>query len=136
MSKVDEPKSAVLDVPEAPAPAQDARHDAQTKAVFDRERVRDLFYLPPIIGVILIMPPFATIFVEHRSDGVPAHFIYIFVVWALLVLAVFVLSRWFIGMERTPPSPRPTMPVLRQSQHDNQHDNQHDDQHNDHHSHH
>ncbi|MEM8791541.1 MAG: hypothetical protein AAGE80_07975 [Pseudomonadota bacterium] len=65
--------------------------------VFGARKTRDLALILPIVGLLFLIPPFATIFaIEGRILGIPVMVAYIFTVWALLILASAILS-WRIG---------------------------------------
>ncbi len=57
-----------------------------------RTRSRSMVLL--VLGVLLLTPPFATIFhVDDKLFDVPVTLIYVFVVWALLISGAVVLAR-------------------------------------------
>lgn len=48
----------------------------------------------PILGVVALLPPFATIFeIDTRIAGIPLIALYLFVVWALLIVGAARLAR-------------------------------------------
>ena len=75
------------------------------------QKLSDAALLLPILGLILLMPPFIEIFVGLGSAfGIPVIVLYIFGVWALLILGSFILSRYLTRLDRrrsssTPPRP-------------------------------
>lgn len=59
-----------------------------------QRKARDRAVILPALGLILLMPPFAGVFeVDVKLGGVPVILIYLFVVWAALILGAFRLSR-------------------------------------------
>jgi hypothetical protein len=59
-----------------------------------RRKTRDWALILPVVGLVLFMPPIASIFpVGGSLGGVPASVVYIFVVWASLILGAFLLAR-------------------------------------------
>ena len=62
-------------------------------AMRDR-KTRDAALILPIVGLLFLIPPFASIFaIEGRIFGIPVLVAYIFTVWALLILAARVLAK-------------------------------------------
>ncbi len=54
----------------------------------------------PLIGLLLLIPPIATIFeIESRFFGIPFTVIYLFVIWAILIFSAFRLSRQLQNFE-------------------------------------
>lgn len=57
-------------------------------------KVRDRAFVLVLVGVLLLMPPFATTFQsEGRFLGLPATLVCVFVVWAGLILGARLLAR-------------------------------------------
>lgn len=57
-------------------------------------RFRDLATLLPIIGVLLLVTPVVSIFTQTgRFFGLPAPFVFVFGVWAGLIVLAFGLAR-------------------------------------------
>ena len=66
-------------------------------------KTRDRALIVLLIGIILLMPPFAGVFqVDARIFGLPATLMYLFVVWAGLILATLVLARALMRSEEPP----------------------------------
>lgn len=60
---------------------------------FRGQRARDAAIILPLFGLALIAPPFVNLFVGGRSLlGVPLLAVYLFAVWAALILAALRLS--------------------------------------------
>lgn len=67
----------------------------------DRQKLRDAALVLPAAGLILIMPPFAGLFVGGGTvAGIPAVVLYIFGVWAALIGLGGLLSRRLGRAER------------------------------------
>ena len=57
-------------------------------------KLRDAAILLPLAGLVLIMPPVASVFaLPARLGGVPLVVAYIFIVWAALIVAARVIGR-------------------------------------------
>ncbi len=57
-------------------------------------KLRDRALILPVVGLILLIPPVASIFqIDGRIGGVPVTLAYIFAVWAALIACAFWLSR-------------------------------------------
>lgn len=57
-------------------------------------KARDRALILPLVGLILLTPPFAGIFqLDVKIAGVPFTVIYLFVVWAILIAGAAMLSR-------------------------------------------
>ncbi|MBY8975447.1 hypothetical protein KHP62_06500 [Rhodobacteraceae bacterium NNCM2] len=57
-------------------------------------KVKDSALIMPLIGLLFLTPPIANLFaVDERLFGVPVLVIYIFAVWAMLILGALILSR-------------------------------------------
>jgi hypothetical protein len=60
----------------------------------DRRKLESAALFLTLAGALLIMPPLAVVFqIQRRVFGVPAEVIYLFVVWALLVVGAWWLGR-------------------------------------------
>jgi len=60
----------------------------------DSARVRDAASLLPLLGLFLLMPPVITLFAAAVSvSGVPLIVVYVFGVWAALVVCAGLLAR-------------------------------------------
>ena len=58
------------------------------------ERVRDAAFLLPIAASIMLLPPFILLFAAPVTiAGMPLIVLYVFAVWAAIVLCAFLLSR-------------------------------------------
>lgn len=61
----------------------------------DRSRREDIAFLPPLFGVVVLLPPILNLFaVERLVFGLPLEVIYLFMVWTLLILGAVLLSRY------------------------------------------
>lgn len=68
----------------------------------DRGKLESAAFLLTVAGVLLIMPPLALLFQwQMRLFGVPIEVIYLFLVWAAMVVG----ARWLA--RRMPPDPPP-----------------------------
>jgi hypothetical protein len=57
-------------------------------------KARDAGLILPLVGLLLLMPPFGRIFaIDATVMGVPLVVGYAFAVWAALIVAAFLLSR-------------------------------------------
>ena len=66
-------------------------------------KTRDRAFVILMLGIVLLMPPVAGIFeIEARVFGLPATLLYLFAVWAGLILAAAVLARSLVRSD-TPP---------------------------------
>lgn len=66
-------------------------------------KTRDRAFVVLLLGIVLLMPPVAEIFeIEARILGLPTTLIYLFVVWAGLILATAILARALMR-DDTPP---------------------------------
>jgi hypothetical protein len=60
----------------------------------DRQRIRDAATALPFVAAALLMPPLIGIFVSSIAPGgIPLIVLYIFTVWAMVILGAFVLAR-------------------------------------------
>jgi hypothetical protein len=63
-------------------------------------KARDLALILPAVGAMLFLPPIAQIFeIDGRIGGVPFTVVYLFAVWAALILGAAALSRRLGGPE-------------------------------------
>ena len=66
-------------------------------------KTRDRAFIVLLLGIVLLMPPIAGIFeIEALVFGLPATLIYLFVVWAGLIIATAILARALMRSD-TPP---------------------------------
>lgn len=57
-------------------------------------RFRDVATLLPVTGILLLMTPLMVVFTQAGSIlGLPAPFVYVFSVWAGLIILTFFLAR-------------------------------------------
>ena len=57
-------------------------------------QARDRALILPIAGLALVLPPFATIFaIDFRIAGIPFTALYLFTVWAALIIGAALLAR-------------------------------------------
>lgn len=57
-------------------------------------KAREQALVLTLIGALLLMPPFASIFdIDGKIAGLPITMVYVFAVWALLILCTLRLSR-------------------------------------------
>lgn len=60
----------------------------------DGRKTESAAFFLTLVGAVLILPPLARVFqIERRVLGLPAEVIYLFAVWALLVVGALWLSR-------------------------------------------
>jgi len=72
-----------------------------------RQKARDAALILPVLGAAALMPPFATVFaVDGVAFGVPVVVLYVFGVWAGLILAAFLLARPLGREQPAPERPR------------------------------
>ncbi|WP_416896355.1 MAG: hypothetical protein ACMVY4_12495 [Minwuia sp.] len=74
----------------------------------NRQKLRDAALLLPLMGLLLLMPPFVGLF--RRSGeiaGVPSLVVYIFAVWAVLIGLGLLLSRKLATTDEPPPVNHP-----------------------------
>ena len=66
----------------------------RTDQVLSHRKARDRAMILPLIGLILLTPPVGGIFhLGTKVAGVPFTLVYVFVVWALLIVGAMALSR-------------------------------------------
>lgn len=59
-----------------------------------RQKIRDRAMVLPLIGLALLVPPIASIFqLDARVGGLPFTALYLFGVWAALIVGAAVLAR-------------------------------------------
>lgn len=74
----------------------------------DRQRIRDAATVLPFVAAALLMPPLIGIFAAPVVlGGIPLIVLYVFAVWAAVILGAFVLARRLPG---PPPEPLPEEP--------------------------
>ena len=57
-------------------------------------QARDRAMILPIVGLALLLPPFATIFaIDLKIAGIPLTVLYLFTVWAALIAGAALLAR-------------------------------------------
>ncbi len=62
-----------------------------------QRKARDRALILPLVGLLLLIPPVATIFqIEARLGGVPFLLVYLFAVWAALIAG----AAWLAGRLR------------------------------------
>lgn len=67
--------------------------DGSDRPLRDR-KTRDRALILPLVGLILLMPPFASIFrIDGTVGGVPITLVYVFAVWVVLIAGAATLSR-------------------------------------------
>jgi hypothetical protein len=60
----------------------------------ERRKLTSAALVLTLLGTLLFMPPIASVFQIHRRVlGIPAEVIYLFLVWMLLVVGAWWLSR-------------------------------------------
>ena len=70
--------------------------------------MRDAATLLPFAGLLLLMPPFIGLFPPAAQwAGIPVLVLYVFGVWALLIVLAALLARHLPRAERRPPEPPP-----------------------------
>lgn len=73
--------------------ADSQSHDTESHEAGDRG-IRDAAYVLPFLATVLLAPPIILIFTAPvRFAGIPLIVIYIFGVWAAVILAALLLSR-------------------------------------------
>jgi len=79
-----------------------------------RQKARDAGLVLPLLGLALLVPPIATgLAVEGRIAGIPVVVLYVFGVWAGLILAAWRLSRRLVAEQRAPRDARAARPRTR-----------------------
>jgi hypothetical protein len=60
----------------------------------EQRRLRDRSAVVLLLGLLLLMPPLAIVFhLETKIAGIPFTLVYLFGVWAILILAAMRISR-------------------------------------------
>lgn len=78
----------------------DAREQGQDYAT-EQRRLRDRSAVLLVLGLLLLMPPLAIVFhLETKIAGIPFTLVYLFGVWAILILAAMRISRRMRDDER------------------------------------
>ena len=73
-----------------------------TKSSSNRAAWISVILCLPIVGALLLLPPLAGIFqLDMRIAGVPVTAVYLFGVWAILIIAAYALSRALQNAEHT-----------------------------------
>lgn len=71
-----------------------------------RQKARDAALLLPLFGLLLLMPPFVGLLKGVAGfAGIPAIALYVFVIWAALISAGFLLSRRLAEQQDLPSKP-------------------------------
>lgn len=66
-------------------------------------KTRDRAFIVLLLGLVLLMPPIADIFhIEARVLGLPVTLLYLFIVWASLIIATAILARSLMNGEKPP----------------------------------
>ena len=72
-------------------------------------KVRDHAFLLPVIGLIFLIPPVADIFqLDIRITGIPFTALYLFTLWALLIIGAWLLARKLRAEAEAENTPDPT----------------------------
>lgn len=72
----------------------------QSQRPLRHRKARDRSLILPAVGAMLFLPPVAQIFeIDGRIGGVPFIVVYLFAVWAALIVAAAALSRRLDGPE-------------------------------------
>ena len=62
---------------------------------FTRRKTRDWALILPLLGLMFLAPPLASMIpADGKIAGLPATVVYIFAVWAGLIIGAFVLAQW------------------------------------------
>ncbi|MEL6965181.1 MAG: hypothetical protein AAFO01_20700 [Pseudomonadota bacterium] len=70
-----------------------------------RRKVRDRSIALALVGTVLLMPPVVgASLVDGSIAGIPAPFLYVFVVWIGLIVGAAILARPLLDTEETPSS--------------------------------
>lgn len=65
-----------------------------------RRKVRDRSIVHVLVGTVLFMPPIVGVSqIDAKIGGVPVPLLYVFGVWALLIVAAMLLARRLSGSE-------------------------------------
>lgn len=68
------------------------RTDLANRAL-DKRRWRDFAIASPILGIFLLVSPFVTLFAGNQIFGMPLVFVYVYGIWALLILLARRIAR-------------------------------------------
>jgi len=76
-----------------------------------RRKLRDVTVVLPLLGIFLFLTPIPAVFVNgSQADGIPSIFLYIYGVWAILIIACAFLSKKLQSFETSdpysPPEPK------------------------------
>lgn len=67
---------------------------SRTDQPLRRQKIRDRAIVLPLVGLVMLMPPVASIFqVDARVAGVPFTVLYLFGAWAILIVGGAILAR-------------------------------------------
>lgn len=70
-------------------------------------RARDLAFIIPAVGGVVLLPPFINIFSPHvLLLGIPAGVVYLFALWGLLILGAYLVTR---RLQEPAPDPAPDL---------------------------
>lgn len=74
----------------------------------DRRRIRDAATVLPFVATALLMPPLIGIFVVPVAPGgIPLIVLYVFTVWAVVIVSAFFLARRLARPASETPSEEP-----------------------------
>lgn len=70
------------------------RNNSASEQAFSTRKARDRAIILLVVGLSLLVPPFAGIFqLDARIGGIPFTALYLFVVWGVLIAGAAALSR-------------------------------------------
>ncbi|MEM9144750.1 MAG: hypothetical protein AAGC57_01030 [Pseudomonadota bacterium] len=82
---------------------RDARETDTPRPIGPDRKTRDAGLILPLAGLVALMPPAGQILaVEGTLLGVPVVVLYVFLVWALLILLAYRLARRLNGAPERP----------------------------------
>ena len=71
-----------------------------------RQKFSDAAVIFSIVAILLTMPPFITLFARSETAyGLSSLTIYLFCIWAALILCAWLISRWYSHQADTPAEP-------------------------------
>ncbi|WP_421997330.1 hypothetical protein [Reyranella sp.] len=74
----------------------------------DAQRTRDAATLLPVAAAALLLPPFILVFAAPLTvAGIPLIVVYVFAVWAAIILGAWLLSRGLARMPEVDDDPAP-----------------------------
>jgi hypothetical protein len=80
--------------------------------VLDSSKTPDAAVVLPLFGLFLLMPPIITLFATQIDiGGVPLIVVYVFGVWAALILCAALLARRLDPLPPAPATPPPAAPA-------------------------